>query len=342
MAFHLAYASWAHRNVGHRILGDVYRFPELADAVTWGAYGVQIFFTVSGFVIAFSASDAGAWGFLRSRILRLLPGALVCATITLIVCYFFDPRPLSELMWFWGNMVGFALWGPWLDTVYWTLGIEVMFYLVIFIMLASKGFGAIDRVAFAITLLSALANLAYAIFDPDHVIPQSSRAAQLLLLAHGVEFGTGIFLWLIVARGTTPLRLAGLSMGLVVGTAAILFDAVSLVPAIIYALSVLFIFVTARADRRLAAVLPPPVVRGIRALGLATYPLYLLHNVVGVAVMKVLSGLGVERFTALAIAALAMIALALLVTFTAERGVRMLLARLLPAALPARRAGAPG
>lgn len=323
--------------MGYRILDGAYAFPELASATEWGRYGVEIFFTVSGFVIAFSASDSRPWAFLRSRVLRLLPGAVVCATITLAPAAWFDPRPVPELLWFYANMIGFALWGPWLDTVYWTLGIEVTFYLLIFLMLSWPGFAVIDRVALTITLLSALAHIAYAVFDPDHVIPQSGRVAQLLLLANGVHFGTGIFLWRLLARGATPLRIAGFWIGLVVGAASIVFAARDPLPGAIYALVIGCLWITVRADGRIAAMLPLPAARFIRALGLATYPLYLLHNVVGVSVMRILADLGVERFTALALASLTMIALALCVTFTAERSLRMSLARVLPVSLSWRR-----
>ena len=55
-----------------------------AGLAPWGSFGwigVEIFFVISGYVIASSAEGAAPRTFLRRRAQRLLPAAWVCATI---------------------------------------------------------------------------------------------------------------------------------------------------------------------------------------------------------------------------------------------------------------------
>ncbi|MET0337837.1 MAG: hypothetical protein ABW063_08735 [Caulobacter sp.] len=53
-------------------------------------------------------------------------------------------------------------------------------------------------------------------------------------------------------------------------------------------------------------------------LGMMTYPLYLVHNIVGVAVMDSLNDIGLDRFAALGAASAAMVVLAWFISGVAE------------------------
>ena len=57
------------------------------DWLASGWVGVEIFFVISGYVIALSATNSSAVDFARRRLLRLWPGALVCASITALVLF---------------------------------------------------------------------------------------------------------------------------------------------------------------------------------------------------------------------------------------------------------------
>ncbi|MER9864925.1 hypothetical protein [Mesorhizobium sp. M0185] len=58
MLFHFAYWSWAPTvaSTPKSITGGALQYPELIPFSWWGWVGVEIFFVISGFVIAFSAS----------------------------------------------------------------------------------------------------------------------------------------------------------------------------------------------------------------------------------------------------------------------------------------------
>src|SRR6185312_3999042 len=60
----------------------------LAATAAWGWVGVEVFFVLSGFVIAYTAADATSGRFLRNRIVRLMPSVWLCGTITAVFFLF--------------------------------------------------------------------------------------------------------------------------------------------------------------------------------------------------------------------------------------------------------------
>src|SRR5688572_23269372 len=56
---------------------------------TYGFYGVQLFFIISGFVINQSLEKSSSWSvFLKHRFVRLFPAMLLCSTITFLFISF--------------------------------------------------------------------------------------------------------------------------------------------------------------------------------------------------------------------------------------------------------------
>lgn len=103
--------------------------------MSYGHYGVQIFFVISGFVLPLSMHDSGYkiryfFHFMAKRLLRLEPTYLV--SLILIVGILASTAP-STLKWkqillhlgFLNSLAG----EDWLMAVYWTLAIEFQFYL---------------------------------------------------------------------------------------------------------------------------------------------------------------------------------------------------------------------
>ena len=60
-------------------------FPEWATVAKYGYLGVQLFFVISGFVIAYSAVGRTARAFAIARIARIYPAFLFCMTVTFLV-----------------------------------------------------------------------------------------------------------------------------------------------------------------------------------------------------------------------------------------------------------------
>lgn len=101
-----------------------------------GAFGVALFFLISGFVIPFSLSAAKPLAFLVARAIRVYPTyvmalAVQCWIVGMSAAYWGNPFPFSV----WQILANASLLHgeigfPSLDLVNWTLAVELKFYLV--------------------------------------------------------------------------------------------------------------------------------------------------------------------------------------------------------------------
>jgi peptidoglycan/LPS O-acetylase OafA/YrhL len=311
MAVHFCYSSWVEKwSIAHRIVGDGISYPELYLGTWFGWIGVQIFFVLSGFVIAYSAEGRTAFDFGKNRILRLYPAAWICATITAVTLLLLRLQTPSELLRPWLASITLFPERPWIDPVYWTLGIEMSFYAIIFLLLACRAFHLLERIAIGIGVMSSLFWILGALFA-DHFVREHfpSRLLGLVLVKHGCFFAIGAITYVISRRGLSPLRIVAMLTFVAAGLIQVGYTTASesqeianrglaIVPQFVLLLSILLIFVSIRCpsnrDSRFA--------RWMRVVGLATYPLYLFHQIVGAAVMRIVALHGGTRWSALAIA----------------------------------------
>lgn len=102
----------------------------------YGYLGVDFFFLLSGFVIMASAQNRGAFEFAFARALRIYPAFIACLLLTALVTYCVSGVTLSM-----GHVAANAtilndyLRIPNVDGVYWTLQAEIKFYACVFILL---------------------------------------------------------------------------------------------------------------------------------------------------------------------------------------------------------------
>ncbi|CAA2142735.1 acyltransferase [Hyphomicrobium sp. ghe19] len=96
-----------------------------------GLVGVQVFFVISGFVIAVTLERCASIGeFAWRRFVRLYPAFLAAATVTAAGTYLLGIPLVSPYSYF-SNVSLAILFGspaPYVDGVYWTLGVELKFY----------------------------------------------------------------------------------------------------------------------------------------------------------------------------------------------------------------------
>lgn len=329
------------------ILEGTAQFPELAAYSWWGWVGVEIFFVISGFVIAYSSANASFPRFVRSRFLRLFPAILVCASITLAVILATDLMPFSRAIEaYWRTLV---IWpfGGWLDNVYWTLSVELTFYVVVavFLLLGRPQLFAVSMAALGL-VTSALSASGYLGGTGEFSLPGlSDQLADTLLLHHGMYFSLGYFLWSATTSGWTRAKALLIAILLVGGVFPILISAGSLAraPGVGSGWVPVGVWLAAMAIMIASVVVASlkgaqPARRWLTLLGMSTYPLYLLHYIAGATLMALLVRAGWSPGPALIASCLAMIASAIAVTVLVEAGPRQWFAAAIDAAVGVKRA----
>jgi peptidoglycan/LPS O-acetylase OafA/YrhL len=263
-------------------------FPELGHATWYGYVGVHLFFVISGFVILMSVWGRGAAQFVASRISRLYPAFWVAVLLTATLRWLwprFDARTPGEVL---ANLTMFhePFGVPHVDGVYWTLWVEMQFYLL---MLVLVRFGITVRRALAAATVVPLVGTTVALTWPG-------AGSPLTFLSWASMFGAGMVLHVIYRDGPTVRR--WLLVVLNVGQGAVLaavqkVEAIEAIatggtvsPVVLATLVVLVVGVV-------ALVTLVPAVRDVdwpvlTTLGALTYPLYLVHEYYGWALIQAL------------------------------------------------------
>lgn len=255
-------------------------FPLATKFAAWGALGVQLFFLISGFVILMSAEGRPIGAFVASRVSRLYPAYWFAVLSTAVMMTWIAPsgafRDLSVqevLINLTMMQEGFGVKS--VDGVYWTLWVEVLFYLMVGCLIMV---GVTEKRVLAIALLWPLVG----------AVAQTSGAefpTALLSPQYAPFFAAGMVLYLIYSRGHSLLRWLVFSYASVVAV----FQAVNywvvkdmsgaternLSPIVGTILVVMIIALV------VVVTLTPVAAKGPRWLvtaGALTYPLYLIHE----------------------------------------------------------------
>ena len=261
--FH-AYARWPNAvPFGYRFA----RVPVLAH----GKVGVYLFFLISGFVIFMTLErSSGFTDFMRRRWLRLWP-AMVTVTIFVYATAGLFMRPAGQPVirdllpgltfvepaaweWLLGSHQG-ALEGS-----FWTLFVEMKFYVVVSALFFTIGGPSAIMVLIAVFLASLLSG---------HVPPITSSVYAL------ADF-LGSWHWGWFAAGALYFKAQTTRWLLIPAAALSLAAAYQVQPAVqVASLLVAVLFFIAQLSRHLQAFLS---LRWLVFLGAVSYPLYLLHE----------------------------------------------------------------
>jgi peptidoglycan/LPS O-acetylase OafA/YrhL len=345
VVFHLGFYVWASEYSSISIIfAGAAKFEALTPVAWMGWIGVQIFFVISGFVIANSANGATPFAFLRSRLIRLWPAAWICATLTLIVRLMAGESflPVLDIEY----IRSLVLWprGTWIDGAYWSLAVEIGFYALVFCLLLTANFRRLSLMAWGLTLVSG-AYLAVAMMKqlslatPGGWFDALAGYAELIPLRHGAYFAIGIWLWMLSNKSLPRTAWVGLGLAFVFGILEIEMRAMELqsfeatiaanqplvAPVIVWLIAVGVIVACTRRPE----VFAPRTEAGRNRLKLAgkvTYPLYLVHGAAGATVMRWLIISGLPPYLALAASIALVLGIATLVAVYAEPIVRKPLA----------------
>ncbi len=280
---------------------------------------MEIFFVISGFIIAYSAEGVTARTFAKHRILRLVPAALVCATCTGIGISSERMHPFMHVAVWWLRSVIFWPTGPWIDGSYWTLPIEVAFYAVILVCLAS---GRSRRVPVAMAILGVVSTL----WCVALLHYRWTEAIPLSLLRYGCLFALGAYLDQGFRRGWTWSRALIAAICACGCLAEILLHGFHPMALTLWVVAVSLLAVSVVANVHVHSLLGVRGLRLTRKMGLATYPFYLLHAQLGRLLIGYLHHLGCPYLWALLCTCTVMIACAVAVAEIAEPYVRRVLA----------------
>jgi len=320
----------------------------------FGFIGVQIFFVISGFVIAYSAEKSNAISFFRDRMVRLGPALWICATFSLVLFLTFSAvEPLSLLKRYLKEITLYPR-EPWLDPVVWTLCVEIAFYAVILVLLAVKRFRWIAALAAYLACGSlALQLLMWSLgcggpaeAATCSVLAGNRRLLEFTLLEHGCFFALGIFLWLWLVKDRDVRKLWWVYPGLIACIAQIAGDVIieeragartgysggQLSEAIavgIWLAAVCAIIASVRFNAKIAGIIDSHTQRAVRLIGLSTYPLYLVNYVFIGVFLWLLARAGFHLTSALWFAGAAAIALSFLIAAKLEPPLQAKLRQLL-------------
>ncbi|MFN7724728.1 MAG: acyltransferase family protein [Rubrivivax sp.] len=161
-------------------------------SVPWGHLGVNLFFSISGFVI-FLTLDRARTGmdFVVSRFSRLYPTYWVAIALTFTITHTLGPATITvpvQTAWLNGLMFHGLLGIPSVDGAYWTLEVELLFYGWMLLLFLCKQLRFVHH-----WLAAALAlRWAYTLTAEHLGIELSWRVQQLLILQHLPWFVLGI------------------------------------------------------------------------------------------------------------------------------------------------------
>jgi exopolysaccharide production protein ExoZ len=308
MLMHMGVTAWSDTPASQAVLIGPLRLghaPPVAG-LWFGWIGVQVFFVISGLVIANTAAGTSPLQFAKSRLLRLYPAVWICATISAVLCIV-----LGTTHWLLLRYVGSMLLVPlklWLSPVYWTLGVEMVFYATVFLWkLRWPGFSPLAPAA--LLLLWSGAYLA-AVALSGHELP--SAIERIVLLRHGAYFALGMALFVLsgdrrnlpayaIAAGATIACLYEIQLETLSFSHQHATQEPALVPMACWLAAVACIYAgTLRAGG--LGILPPRLMGAVRVAGLMSYPIYLFHEEISGFVIRMLLEAGAHPGTALAAA----------------------------------------
>ena len=301
-------------------------FPSIGRVGMHGYLGVNLFFMISGFVILWTARDRTPSGFVLSRITRLYPEFWIGVLLSSIAFSFHPvtvgrtitaPQVLANL-----TMVPAFLGQDYVDDVYWTLFVELKFYALLWGLSVTRQMKRVEVWLFAWLIVTIAC----------FTLPVPNALKSLALYPYGPLFIGGSLFYLIRAEGATPARFVGAAVcGLVAMTQVTLQMSNFVQPQDVSTATqwesriLIFLFFATFAVialRRSAAV---PFAAAIAFLGALTYPLYLVHNIGRVMVLRPLATH--EKYVALVLAVAFSLLLAAMIAWLVDGRVRRPFAR---------------
>ncbi|WP_432985524.1 acyltransferase family protein [Dactylosporangium sp. CA-233914] len=271
-------------------------FGHLFALSIYGNFGVQLFFIVSGFVICMSSWGRKISDFVISRVVRLYPMYWVAVVLSYTVVYLnrpgladdvqviMAPRNTSDVLLNF-TMTQEAFGVGHVDWVYWTLWAELRFYLL-FALVVALGVSYRRVLAFCALWMTA----AILCFNLD--IPLLDTIVQP---TYAPYFILGILLYLVHRFGSTLLLWGSIAGTLLVIQHLLLLDVRWNSSYIGHSLHWSYVMVLVGGFTAVVAAtalgwLDWANWRWLTVAGVMTYPLYLMHQDIGIIFIRSMKG----------------------------------------------------
>ena len=302
-------------------------FEPVSDHVRFAHFGVQLFFVISGFVIVWSAENKDWLGFARGRFVRLWPAYVFGMTLTALITVWYGREPFSTSLVQWLANLSFvapAFGLDFMDGVYWTIVMELIFYFWIALLLMSGNFRKLLPGFCVAWMVLIVVNEFW--FD-------SGVLRTVALTRYGAWFLSGIITYLIVSRGYALLHVLLLAVAVELTMAASILEQFELArdygvqaqpisAAMANGVCLISFGVTIVFGRKFKDGWLPA------ALGGMTYPLYLIHQHIGYMFLSRLSE-SMNKWLAVALTMMLVLAMSWFIWRFWERAVAGHLNRLL-------------
>ena len=278
----------------------------------FGFLGAHLFFAISGYVIFWSFEDgrSGA-SFLKRRFIRLVPTYWLAVLITYTAVNICGLKEFqTSLLEATSNLlllVDFA--GiPYVDDVYWTLAVEVFFYLAMALLVATRQLHNIEKWLLIWVLAGAFLTADTSpVRIPDWV-------STVFVFRYAEFFAVGICFRQIVTGRSSALTQALLASCCVAILAAYPSE---IVPIICTLLLILYLTVSGR--------LPFLGWKPFAYLGSISYCLYLTHQNIGFIIINKLYAIGSPGILNITIATVSALLVASCMTQACEKPIRRFL-----------------
>lgn len=287
----------------------------LSPFAQYGYLGVDLFFIISGFVITLSSEGRSARQFISARFIRLFPAFWICVSITtLAIILLRDTQHVSLAQYVANLTMNPVYFGShaFIDSVYWSLGVELKFYflMVLFLMLGSFIKVDIQKIALFLTVPLLINTLLYLTkYDIKSTLSISFFTAFFFhnyWSGYAQNFIAGIlfyglyqnrkrhfhYLAIFLCYFVSIVQTLDPSRSYVTNNKIILLSCVTV-------FFLLFFLVSLRLIKNTTFTFLGKNYRKIViTLGAITYPLYLLHNVTVSVLLETLSAYKIPAYIA--------------------------------------------
>lgn len=271
IAFHLIHKGSIL--VGYRIDGPVESVIDFISSYGW--WGVPLFFSISGYVIFMTAENVTVKDFVRKRFNRLFPIYWMAITVTAF-CTYGDPEYAVSIRDLLINLTMLQHLFPvsWnvqpVDGAYWSLSVELQFYFLVAIMIATNQLKHVKAWMIVWLFLSAIS---------QHL---PWRVDQILCLKWAPFFSIGMITYLNKKENASRWSMQNLVLFVLaadIGMRGIKYEEDHVLIGLMLAQIIVFCAIGCN----LFYVKSTSV---STYLGMITYPIYLIHQNVGYVVIK--------------------------------------------------------